>query len=356
MGILRTLLALSVLFYHSWPAELLVGGANAVRLFYTVSGFLISYILVESTRYSRVRDFYSSRYLRLFPIYLIVAAATLIAYSAFGNAAFFQIFSTAPVGAAALLLLSNFIILGQDWVLFLGVSGDQYFLSRNFTQGQMPLWFGLLLPQAWSLSLELCFYAIAPFVLPYRRRLYLLFFASIALRTVLYSTGIGTTDPWTYRFFPSELALFLGGALAHQILRPLYARWLGSRINVASRAATAIVTGVVIAFPFIPLHAFAKDMLLLALFAASLPLLFAFQSQHKLDAKIGELSYPIYVVHVLVIWLCAKWLQSDPRVGPHMIPLVAAVLSVIISVALIRFVSTPVERNIRSKLRTPSQT
>jgi peptidoglycan/LPS O-acetylase OafA/YrhL len=355
MGILRTLLALSVLFYHSWPAELLVGGVNAVRLFYTVSGFLISYILVESTRYSRVRDFYSSRYLRLFPIYLIVAVSTLIAYVAFGNAAFFQIFSTAPVGAATLLLLSNCVILGQDWVLFLGVSGEQYFLSRNFTQGQMPLWYGLLLPQAWSLSLELCFYAIAPFVLPYRRRLYLLFFASIALRIVLYATDIGTADPWTYRFFPSELALFLGGALAHQILRPLYARWLGSRIRGASRFVTAIVGGVVVAFPFIPVQAFAKDMLLLALFTASLPLLFAFQSQHKFDAKIGELSYPIYVVHVLIIWLCAKGLQGYASVDPHTIPLVAAVLSVLASVALVRYVSKPVE-NIRSKFRTPSKT
>jgi hypothetical protein len=37
--------------------------------------------------------------------------------------------------------------------------------------------------------------------------------ASLALRGVLIATGIGLGDPWTYRFFPTELALFLLGSL-----------------------------------------------------------------------------------------------------------------------------------------------
>jgi peptidoglycan/LPS O-acetylase OafA/YrhL len=353
MGIVRTLLALSVLFYHSGSVDVLVGGVNAVRLFYAVSGFLISYILVESTRYSRLRDFYSSRYLRLFPIYALVAAISLVAHIALGNAAFFDTYSTAPLGATVALLLSNVVILGQDWILFLGTKGDQYFLARTFADGQTALWVGFLVPQAWSLSLELCFYALAPFVLPYRRRLYLLLVTSIALRIVLYMTDIGTSDPWTYRFFPSEVALFLAGALAHQILRPAYAQWLGSRINRASLIATLVTIGIVVVFPFIPLNAIAKDMLLLALFVASLPLLFAFQGLHTFDARIGELSYPIYVVHVLVIWICVRELQGSAVGSQPMISLIAAVLSIVASAALVRFVSKPIER-VRSKLKTSS--
>ncbi len=57
MGTLRTLFAISVVFSHS-IGFVFVGGQNAVRLFYMISGFLISYILVEKKYYSNVSGFY----------------------------------------------------------------------------------------------------------------------------------------------------------------------------------------------------------------------------------------------------------------------------------------------------------
>lgn len=56
MGLLRTILAISVVLAHSIGfvsigfrsnVGLLVGGQNAVQIFYMISGFLISYVLVE---------------------------------------------------------------------------------------------------------------------------------------------------------------------------------------------------------------------------------------------------------------------------------------------------------------------
>lgn len=72
MGILRTLFAISVVFAHSY-GYVFVGGRNAVQLFYMISGFLISYVIVEKKVYSRVINFYVNRYLRLYPIYIAVA-------------------------------------------------------------------------------------------------------------------------------------------------------------------------------------------------------------------------------------------------------------------------------------------
>jgi peptidoglycan/LPS O-acetylase OafA/YrhL len=46
MGTLRTLLAISVVFAHSF-GFVFVGGRNAVQLFYMISGFLISFVIVE---------------------------------------------------------------------------------------------------------------------------------------------------------------------------------------------------------------------------------------------------------------------------------------------------------------------
>ena len=79
MGTLRTLFAISVVFAHS-IGFVFVGGQNAVRLFYMISGFLISFVLVERKSYSSIVLFYINRYLRLYPIYLSVAVLSLIAF------------------------------------------------------------------------------------------------------------------------------------------------------------------------------------------------------------------------------------------------------------------------------------
>ena len=83
MGFLRTLLALSVVLDHlgGGYADHLVGGRLAVQLFYVISGFLISYVLTATDNYQGATGkFYANRFLRLFPIYLAVAALTLMAH------------------------------------------------------------------------------------------------------------------------------------------------------------------------------------------------------------------------------------------------------------------------------------
>ena len=79
MGTLRTLFALAVVFTHT-SGHFLIGGKNAVQLFYMISGFLISYILVERKVYVDVKSFYINRYLRIFPIYAVIATLTFITF------------------------------------------------------------------------------------------------------------------------------------------------------------------------------------------------------------------------------------------------------------------------------------
>lgn len=89
-------------------------------------------------------------------------------------------------------------------------------------KSEVILYPALLVPQAWTLGVELAFYIVAPFVLVRRKALLLLLALSISVRIYLLYVGLGKSDPWTYRFFPAELALFLLGALAHQVLLPFY--------------------------------------------------------------------------------------------------------------------------------------
>ena len=229
MGTLRTLFAIAVVLAHSY-GFVFVGGKNAVQLFYMISGFLISYVLVERKVYKNTRSFYLNRYLRLYPIYFVVALLSLVAFvfaSAIGNEVnFFKVYRDAPYAANILLVFSNATLFFQDWVMFSAVESKELVFSANFLKSDVVLYPALLVPQAWTLGVELTFYLMAPFILVRKNVLLLLLVLSIAVRAYLLYIGLGKSDPWTYRFFPAELALFLLGALAHQVLLPFYSKTL----------------------------------------------------------------------------------------------------------------------------------
>ena len=127
---------------------------------------------------------------------------------------------------------------------------------------------------------------------------------SLLLRAYLISTGLGTRDPWTYRFFPTELALFLLGALAHQVLLPIYQKKLrATQIERYSKLSTYFLILLTLVFSFIPIDEIQKSLALFTIFLLLMSLAFIFQSNRKWDKWIGDLSYPIYISHMLVIYL-----------------------------------------------------
>jgi peptidoglycan/LPS O-acetylase OafA/YrhL len=351
MGFLRTLLALSVVLDHlgGGNADHLVGGRLAVQLFYVISGFLISYVLTATDHYQgAVGKFYANRFLRLFPIYLAVAAMTLLAHVLSGGA-FFRIYDALPFSAELFLVLSNLFIMGQDWLMFFGIEHSSLVFTGNFAHSDVPLYKGLLVPQAWTLGVEMSFYLVAPFVLGSPRRLLALLAASLALRGVLIATGIGLGDPWTYRFFPTELALFLIGSLSHQVLLPRFKAWT-QKVKRLPELGTAMLFAYCLLHFSIGINPTMRDGLAVLLFAALLPLAFLFQSRHRLDKAIGELSYPIYICHALVI-MFFSWLLDEINVHQPMLFSALVITGCIGFSALLNgLIADPVER-LRNRLR-----
>jgi len=352
MGLLRTLFALTVVLYHSWPtANVFVGGENAVRCFYIISGFLISYILVERKSYPTLAAFYVNRYLRLYPIYVCVAVPTLIAIFASGRFGFIEVYRAAPPGAVVLLVLSNLVLFGQDWFMFLGVRQDHLVFVTNFLNSDVVLYHGQIIHPAWTLGIELSFYLVAPFILPRRKWIYVLLILSLACRLLFIHLGFGARDPWSYRFFPTELALFLLGALAHQVLLPRYREFSEPVQKMAANGATWFIVVLSLVYVLIPVGEVVKRLVLLLVFTGAVPLTFLFQRRYPLDSWIGNLSYPIYIGHMLVIWGCNFFLKRLGLEDERMISLICVAFTIAFAILLNQWVAVPFEK-LRSRVRS----
>ena len=352
MGSLRTLLALSVVLSHT-GGTFLVGGRNAVQMFYVISGFLISYVLVEVRSYKSVGAFYANRYLRLFPIYAVVAVLTLAAYIAKGEPDFLAVYAKAPKVADAILALANATLFLQDWVMFLGVREGVLRFVKDFNVSDPQLYRGLLAWQAWTLGVELTFYLVAPFLLRSRRLIYSALGLSVALRLLFVALGFGLIDPWTYRFFPTELALFLCGSLAQQLVLKRYTALSATRLKNVARSATFGMLTLCIFYPILPMSEEVKSMVLLCSFIVLTPATFEFQRTTPWDNWIGKLSYPIYICHMLVLWIVHHLFWHFGWESTSALTALTLAGSVALAYLLDVYVGGPVER-LRARQRNRS--
>jgi peptidoglycan/LPS O-acetylase OafA/YrhL len=150
-------------------------------------------------------------------------------------------------------------------------------------------------------------------------------------------------DPWTYRYFPLELAFFLAGALAYRWFRRL------RTIRLSRGALTApvlIFITILVAFQFLPALEFrsvsATRWLFYLLAWTAIPVLFRWSSTNRLDRYIGELSYPLYVTHWMVAIVVSVSLRA---LGLNWSPAIPTlVFSLLLSALILRCVMDPIER------------
>ena len=142
---LRAFSIIAILIYHYFPS-LLPGGFVGVDIFFVISGYLITSILVEESRSSAFsfRLFYFRRIRRILP------ALTLV------------LFSCLLLGAL-LLLANEFSTLGKH-TFFAGFFSSNFLLMQSFSYfADKPFETPLL--HLWSLSVEEQFYLAWPFII-----------------------------------------------------------------------------------------------------------------------------------------------------------------------------------------------
>jgi peptidoglycan/LPS O-acetylase OafA/YrhL len=294
---------------------------GTLRFVLAMSVLLITLVLHEKYGGS-LWLFYSNRALRIFPIYwatiilylivdllvdsgaLTAAPASLEAYRLPTVTSWMaQNASTLGPGSIISLILTNTFIFGQDVLAF--------FCKDGFPSITPDLFYHkfVVIRVAWTVAIELGFYLIAPFVV---RRIPVIVGVLVAsLLAQLLFHRVSALDPgWYSRIFPFTLAWFMAGALAYHAyvrLRPRCGEPDVKRYAIAATLALALLTA---AYPWLP---FARPLYLCAE-AVCLPGVVLLGRSNPLDKALGDLSYPIYLVHPLFMIFILPTKQIVPVV------------------------------------------
>jgi peptidoglycan/LPS O-acetylase OafA/YrhL len=298
---IRGIAILGVVFYHEfysvgmgttlshWQHLLVLAawpGRMGVNLFFVLSGFLITGILLKSCSEKKYyKRFYARRALRIFPIYLLL----LLILAALGYPQKFLLLS--------LIYLSNMVQL-------FGV----------------PLAYGVL----WSLAVEEHFYLIWPFMVKKlsQRNLGILAVAIILISPLIRLIGLRWAKPgdeeWLFYTWNTMDGLAVGAFLA------LFIRWTNSDRQSLSRACWASVAlatllwGIGIPFGIVsarrPLGAVLQTVpwqfLSFAILGGCLLLgttRWRFLVRSGVLAFYGYISYGLYLIHTLVFDWSDRW-------------------------------------------------
>lgn len=274
-GALRYVLAGLVVVTHLGPPACRHLGYYAVVGFFTLSGYILSAAYDRQYRatprgYPR---YLLNRLLRVLPTYWVALLAAIVAVRAF------------PEAARLVHPLCALPRTPGDWL------GNLLVLGPGTFTGALPE--SLLIPPAWSLGVELVYWPLLPIVLRRRALLSVWVVGAAALTTLAYARQL----PLQVRYFSvlSGALPFALGALIHQ--RGVPSRLSRGARRVALAAAVGYYAASTLLFPD-PFHwgllgAVLVNAAVVAACAGVRVTRFA-----TLDAALGELSYPIFLLHV----------------------------------------------------------
>ncbi|MGZ0219058.1 MAG: acyltransferase family protein [Acidimicrobiales bacterium] len=344
---LRAMAVLAVLGYHLRPSAV-SGGFLGVDIFFVISGFLITTLLIREQRTGGridLRAFWTRRARRLVPaLVTVVATSIVVAWLVDGD--LLVGIGRQTIGAATF---------STNWVE-LGASTD-YFDATS------PLLFNTF----WSLAIEEQFYLLWPIVIVgfVRARVraapaavFTLVAAggSAALMSVLSASGASATRVY-YGTDTHLFGMMLGASLAFAFAAPVAIlasrRWHRLRLwvgFVGMAAVLALIFGLGHASSFtyhggIALASVCSVLMVVALPGG--PTSFTRLLQIRPLVWVGERSYGIYLWHWPVFLIVSELL---PAPAPGVPPTLLTVLSVLAATAILsevsyRWIEGPIRRN-----------
>ncbi|MGE7955376.1 acyltransferase family protein [Pseudomonas sp. NPDC089530] len=276
MGAYRLLLAVLVAVSHMGKTFMgLNPGVVAVISFLIISGFVMTSLIERNYKVSeKVGLFYVDRVLRLYPQFLFYFIVSCVVI-------YFLLPGTPQAAELTLRNIAASLPMVPLGFYMFGAAGQE------------------ILPPAWSLGLEMCFYLVIPFLIIYRAR-----GVAFALSVAVFMTaclGFINTDLYGYRLLPGVLFMFLCGSYLYKPRAKGLAIAAGTAV-VAALVFVAIMTGLIERRPF--------NAEVTAGIALGIPAVYWLTKLkfHRVDEFLGNISYGVFLNHFVVMYfLRAFW-------------------------------------------------
>lgn len=317
---LRFICIFAVLWHHApafSPTDIQLDnrGFLGVDFFFVLSGYLITTLLLREAAFYgsfSLRDFYIRRAVRILPVYFLVVSCVSFYY---------------------------IVLKGEHQ--YLELLPFYYLFLSNFLIDDIPL-----LAVSWSLSMEEQYYLLWPLLLlllPGRWVVPVLT-VLIAINVLVITDLIWAPAPiqWGPLWIAMPTATYapiLMGSLAAVVLHyrrsfewvwPLVSHWsapVGAMIALV--VALELLPGIVTGFPNLAIHSLMTLILITLVVQDRTP--FSGFLTHPLIARIGAISYGVYLYHLLALDVVMRVLGYFDIVWPALVFVVYTILSCIIA-------------------------
>ncbi len=296
-------------FVPSWFGRYIAFGGCSIELFFVLSGFLITNVLLSLERSRRgMRAFYVARFFRIFPLYYLFLVLSFWVFPHAFPRAYASMPAFEKVGVWYFGYASNFLI----WI------------HRQISS--------LLVDVSWSLSVEEQFYLLWPALFIFAPRRFLavgcLAAAVAAFLFGVAAMALGAPPIGVYASLPMQLApLALGAYLALVLERGEPGPRLLRTVN-AGLVVSAAIVGAILLFvrdfsaygPWVHVSIFATSCLFACLLArlrspGCPPSLRRALSVRPLVLA-GKYSYAAYLFHIPILVVVAlQWRVGERLVG-----------------------------------------
>lgn len=296
-------------------ADVLHEGVEGVRVFFVLSGLLVFMSALKCLDGARpIRSFFANRFLRVAPAIYVYAVVSTILLVSIGAMAFEQVFSKTHLA----------------WF-----AGNLVLFPLYFPPEHRAIGVGVLNGSLWTIPVEVSFYLIVPlFALWYRRGRESLMWAVIATVVIVamaLSWYLHRTNPGWFRELGPEPPLWVK---LFVVSLPPWMLWFGLGIfwyRNWQRAPKGVLwflgaLALYVAFSFVlydwlePLGPIRECLYALPLSFAAV--WFGFEGPAALRdlSKVGDLSYGVYVWHMVVINVMLYLGLHDAWPKPWLVP------------------------------------
>ncbi|HHF5721262.1 TPA: acyltransferase family protein [Haemophilus influenzae] len=339
---LRAIAVISVIIYHlneSW----LSGGFLGVDIFFVISGFLITGIIITEIQQNSFsfKQFYTRRIKRIYPAFItVMALVSFVASAIFIYNDFNQLRKTIELATA---FLSNF---------YLGLTQGYFDLSTN----ENPVL------HIWSLAVEEQYYLIFPLILilAYKkfREIKVLFIITLILFFILLATSFIPANFYKEVLHQPNIYYLSNLRFPELLVGSLLAIYHNlSASKQASKQASNVIAILSTLLLFSCLFLMNNDIAFIPGITLILPCIFTALIIHttsqnniiklclsnKAIVFIGKISYSLYLYHWIFIAL-AYYITGEKQINNQSIAVVT-VLTIIFSVLSYYLIEQPIRKS-----------